>query len=49
MTKTIPTLRPAALAAAASLAFLAAAPATAQESSGGHTITLGLGAQTFSQ
>ena len=48
MTKTISALRTAALTGALSLAFLAA-PAWAQDAVGGHTVTLGLGAQAFSK
>lgn len=47
MTKTIPSLRTAALIGAAATAFLAAAPASAQDEGGGYTITLGVGAQTY--
>jgi outer membrane scaffolding protein for murein synthesis (MipA/OmpV family) len=48
MTKMIPSLRTAAVSGAACLIFLTA-PAAAQEESGGHTITVGLGAQALPQ
>ena len=41
------TLRPAALIGAAALLFLATAPASAQDTGGGHILTLGGGAQTY--
>ncbi|HKR24733.1 MAG TPA: MipA/OmpV family protein, partial [Allosphingosinicella sp.] len=47
MTKPNHPLRTAALIGAAATAFLAAAPASAQDEGGGYTITLGVGAQTY--
>lgn len=49
MTKTIIGPRVAALSGAFALAFIAAAPASAQESDGGHIVTVGLGAQALPQ
>jgi outer membrane protein len=49
MTNTCFALRLAAVTGAASAALLAVAPAAAQESGGGHTITIGMGAQSFPQ
>src|SRR4029077_19297689 len=45
MTKMISALRTAALTGAPSCLLLAAAPASAQDSGGGHIVTVGLGAQ----
>lgn len=42
-------LRPAAAIGTACFALLAAAPACAQDGGGGHTITVGIGAQTFAR
>ncbi|MBV9883558.1 MAG: MipA/OmpV family protein [Sphingomonadaceae bacterium] len=49
MTKTASALRLAAVTGAASAALLALSPAAAQESGGGHTVTIGLGAQAMPQ